>query len=54
MGCESACYSACRWVEDSLIKSKRFSLPGKKEPLKSNVEYELILVDAAESPNRTT
>jgi hypothetical protein len=33
---ESACYRACRWVEDTLIKSKKFSLPGKKELLKSN------------------
>ena len=27
---ESACYRVCRWVEDSLIKSGKFSLPGKK------------------------
>ena len=27
---ESACYRSCRWVEDSLIKSRQFSLPGKK------------------------
>ena len=47
---ESACYRACRWVEDILIKNKRFSLPGKKELLKGNMEYEIIFVDAAESP----
>lgn len=47
---ESACYRACRWVEDTLIKSKVFALPGKKALLKSDVEYELILVDATESP----
>jgi Helix-turn-helix of DDE superfamily endonuclease len=47
---ESACYRACRWVEDVLIKSGEFSLPGKKELLKSNIEYEVILIDASESP----
>ena len=47
---ESACYRACRWVEDTLIKSGKFSLPGKKALLKSDVEYEVILIDAAETP----
>jgi len=47
---ESACYRACRWVEDALIKSGTFSLPGKKALLESDVEYELILVDASETP----
>src|SRR6478736_4393281 len=35
---ESACFRACRWVEDVLIKSGQFSLPGKKELLKGNIE----------------
>ena len=47
---ESACYRACRWVEDVLIKSGEFSLPGKKELLKSDMEYKIILIDASESP----
>lgn len=47
---ESACYRACKWVEDTLIKSGEFSLPGKKELLKSDVEYEVILIDASETP----
>jgi Helix-turn-helix of DDE superfamily endonuclease len=47
---ESACYRSCRWVEDTLIKSKKFSLPGKKALLKSDVEYEIVLVDATETP----
>ena len=46
---ESAFYRACRWVEDVLIKSGVFSLPGKKELLKSDMEYEVILIDASES-----
>lgn len=47
---ESACYRACRWVENALIKSGQFSLPGKKELLKSDMEYEVILIDASETP----
>ncbi len=47
---ESACYRNCRWVEDALIKSKAFSLPGKKVLLKSTTELEWILVDTTESP----
>jgi Helix-turn-helix of DDE superfamily endonuclease len=47
---ESACYRNCRWIEDILIKSKKFSLPGKKALLKSNTEFEVILIDATETP----
>ncbi len=47
---ESACFRVCRWVEDTLVKSGQFSLPGKKELLKSDVDYEIILIDATESP----
>ena len=47
---ESACYRNYRWIEDTLIKNKTFALPGKKVLLKSDVAYEVILVDATESP----
>lgn len=47
---ESACYRACRLVEEVLIKSGEFSLPGRKALLKSDIEYEVILIDATESP----
>jgi len=47
---ESACYRSCRWIEDTLVKSKEFALPGKKILLKSDMEYEVILIDASESP----
>jgi hypothetical protein len=47
---ESNCYKKIRFVEDSLIKSGRFPLPGRKALLKSDVKYEVILVDATESP----
>lgn len=47
---ESACYRNIRWVEDTLIKDGRFSLPGRKALLKSDVEYEVVLIDATETP----
>jgi hypothetical protein len=48
--CESACCRNCKWVEDTLIKDKTFALPGKKVLLKSDAEFEVILIDATESP----
>jgi hypothetical protein len=47
---ESACYRNCRWIEDTLIKSKTFSLPGKKALLRSNTEFKIVLIDATETP----
>lgn len=47
---ESNVFENIRWVEDILIKSKEFSLPGKKALLKSDHEFEVILIDATESP----
>jgi hypothetical protein len=47
---ESSAYKSVRWVEDTLIKHPDFHLPGRKALQKSDVEYEVILVDATESP----
>lgn len=47
---EGYAYKTIRWVEDTLIKSKKFSLPGRKVLLKSDVGYEIVLVDASEHP----
>ena len=47
---ESNIYRGIRWVEDTLIKDGTFSLPGRKALLKSDVEYEVILVDVTETP----
>lgn len=47
---ESSCYRNVRWIEDTLIKHKDFALPGRKELLKSDVEYEVVLIDATETP----
>ena len=47
---ESSAYKNIRWIEDTLIKSQEFSLPGKKALKKDNTNYELILIDATETP----
>jgi hypothetical protein len=47
---ESASYRNIRWVEDTLIKDGTFSLPGRKALLKSDVEYEVVLIDTTETP----
>ena len=47
---ESNCYQSIRWVENTLIQCGKFTLPGRKELLKSDIEYELVLIDATESP----
>lgn len=38
----------CRWVEDELIKSPEFRLPGKKALLEP--QQDLVVIDASESP----
>ena len=47
---ESNAYQTIKWVENTLVKDGTFSLPGKKALLKSDMEYELILIDATETP----
>ncbi|WP_343033062.1 transposase family protein [Wolbachia endosymbiont of Atemnus politus] len=44
---ESNCYKIVKWV---LVKHSDFALPGKKELLKSNVEYEVLVIDGTETP----
>jgi hypothetical protein len=41
---ESSAYKTVKWVEDTLIKHPDFSLPGRKALLKSDVEYEVVLL----------
>jgi hypothetical protein len=47
---ESSAYKCIKWVEDTLIKHPDFHLPGKKELQKSDTEYEVIMIDATETP----
>ncbi len=46
---ESTAHDITVWVENVLIKSGAFSLPGKKVLLEEN-ELEVVLVDVTESP----
>lgn len=47
---ESSCYRNIKWIEDTLIKHPDFALPGRKALLKSDMEYEVVLIDATETP----
>lgn len=47
---ESTAYKVVKWVEDTLIKHPDFALPGRKALVKSDMVYEMVLVDATESP----
>jgi hypothetical protein len=47
---ESTAYKTVRWIEDTLIKHPDFALPGRKALVKSDVEYEIVLIDAIETP----
>lgn len=47
---ESAAYKTVKWVEDTLIGHPDFVLPGRKELLKSDIEYEVLVLDSTETP----
>jgi transposase len=47
---ESTAYDTIKWIEDTLIKQPDFALPGKKALLKRDRDYEVILIDATETP----
>jgi hypothetical protein len=47
---ESTTYKTVRWVEETLIQHPDFALPGRKALLKSDMEYDVILIDATETP----
>ena len=47
---ESNTFEAIKWVENTLVKSKEFRLPGKRALLESDNESETILIDATETP----
>ena len=46
---ETTAHDVIVWVEDTLVNSGKFSLPGKKALLEDD-EIEIILVDVTESP----
>lgn len=47
---ESTAYKTIKWVEDTLVKHPNFALPGRKVLMKNDMDYEVVLVDATESP----
>lgn len=47
---ESTAYRIVRKIEDILIKSKVFSLPGKKKLTHSDRQIEVVVVDVTETP----
>ena len=47
---EAMVHDTIKWVEDTLIKSGKFALPGKKVLLEEDNDIEGVLVDVTESP----
>lgn len=47
---ESTAYRIIRKIENILIRSQEFALPGKKQLLKSNHELEVVVIDVTETP----
>jgi hypothetical protein len=47
---ESNMHRLIKWIEDVLVRDGTFSLPGKKALLKSDAEYEVVLIDVTETP----
>jgi hypothetical protein len=47
---ESQIFRTVKWVESTLIADRTFSLPGKKVLVDINLDYDVVLFDATESP----
>lgn len=47
---EAQCWRIVRKLEDILIKSKMFRLPGKKQLAQSGTSWEAVVIDVGESP----
>ncbi len=47
---ESTAYKTVKWIEDTLIKHPDFAFPDRKALLKNDMEYEVVLIDAIETP----
>lgn len=46
---ESTAYKTVRWIKDTLIKHRDFTLPSGKVRLKNEVEYDIVLIYATEN-----
>lgn len=47
---ESTAIRTSHWIEDVLSKCQEFKLPSKRKLKKSDMEYEIFVVDATETP----
>ena len=47
---DNCCWKTVRWVEDALMRSGVFRLPGKKKLVEDGVDFEVVLIDATETP----
>lgn len=47
---ESQAYRIIKWCEDTLAKSKKFRLPGRKSVAASERQLDVVLIDATETP----
>jgi Helix-turn-helix of DDE superfamily endonuclease len=47
---ESAAYRNIKWCENTLAKSKAFRLPGRKSIAASERCFDVVLIDATETP----
>lgn len=47
---ESQAYRIIKWCEDTLAKSKAFRLPGRKAVAASEHQFDVVLIDATETP----
>lgn len=47
---ESTAYRIIRKIEDTLVSSRTFTLPGKKKLQQSNYQLEVVVVDVTQTP----
>ena len=47
---ESTAYKVIKWVEETIVQHPDFSLPGRKALEKNNDNYEVVMIDATETP----
>lgn len=47
---ETQCWRIVRKMEDVLLKSKLFHLPGRKKLLEEGMNWEVVVIDVGESP----
>jgi hypothetical protein len=48
--CESQAYRIIRWCEDTLKNSELFKLPGRKAVCASERSFDVVIIDATETP----